>query len=352
MRFLAYALLCLLLSLSATRAQQYPAYNDIYVNDFAELLDLGHESILRRNLTRLREDHGIELTVVTIGSMSDYGYEGNIEDFATGLFNSWGVGDATRNDGAMLLVAVQDRVLRIEVGVGYGDSKDVSTKRIIDRIIVPEFSLDNYATGIMEGVDALIVELSGVEDDTTSMEVIYPPGYEPPGFFERNAKWFYAASTPTVTGIAAFFFLRWRRRRPRTCPADGQRMQLVPEDLDDALLSDGQAKEEQLKSVDYDVWECGQCGHRTIEAYRGWFSGYGACRSCKYRTLESESTVLQPATTTSPGRRRVDYECQHCGEAWSATEFIPRKQSSSSSSSSSSSFGGGSSSGGGSSGSW
>lgn len=351
MRFLAYALLCLLLSLSATRAQEYPAYNDLYVNDFAALLDLGHESILRRNLKALREDQGIEFTVVTLRSMSDYGHDGNIEPFATGLFNAWGVGDATRNDGVMMLVAVDDRVMRIEVGSGYGDSKDLVVQRIIDRIIVPEFSEGDFAYGIMEGVEAVIADLKGEEIGRDSGEVIYPPGYEPPGFFERYAAWFYAATTP-LAGVGAWLFMKWRRRRPRVCPVEGTTMQLVPEDLDDALLSEGQSKEEALKSVDYDVWECPDCGHRTIEAYRKWFSSYGACRSCNYRTVDSDSTILEHPTYSSSGLRRVDYNCQHCGDEWSGTEVIPRKERSSSSSSSSSSFGGGSSSGGGGSGSW
>lgn len=349
MRFLVYALICLMAMLSSTRAQQFPAYNDIYVNDFADILDLGHESILRRNLADLRTEHGIELTVVTLRSMSDYGHEGDIEEFATGLFNAWGVGDAQRNDGAMLLVAVEDRVLRIEVGAGYEARKDVTTKRIIDRIIVPEFSQGNMASGIMQGVEALIAELSGVERDVTG-EVIYPPGDAPPGFLERFSKWIAAATAPVAGGVF-WLFRRWRRRQPRICPRDGHRMQLVPDDLDEAMLKPGQAKEEQLKSVDYDVWQCDTCGHRTIEAYRGWFSRYGACRSCGYRTVESESTILEHATTSSTGRRRVDYSCHHCNDSWSATRVIPRKERSSGSSSSSS-FGGGRSSGGGSSGSW
>lgn len=350
LRFLVLVWICLLGTLSTTRAQEYPAYNDIYVNDFAGILDLGHESILRRNLTDLRENDGVEFTVVTIRSMNDYGHDGNIEPFATGLFNFWGVGNATRNDGIMLLVAVEDRVLRVEVGSGYGPEMDLEVQRIIDRVILPEMAQENYATGIMAGVDAVIADLRGIEGGDLDQPG-YTPDDMPVPFWDRFAAWFYAATTP-VAAFAAWVFLKWRRRRPRICPKDGTKMARLGEDYEDSYLTAGQQAEESLKSVDYDVWECPTCQHHTVETYRKWFSRHGACRSCNYKTVESDRTTLESPTYSSTGRARVDYSCQHCSEAWSATEIIPKKTRSSSSSSSSSSFGGGSSSGGGGSGSW
>jgi uncharacterized protein len=97
-------------------AQDYPDYNETFVNDFGNLLTSVQKAEIRADLKELRDKRDIEFTVVTISRMSDYGHTGPIEPFATGLFNYWGVGNAARNDGVMMLVSRNDRKMRIEVG--------------------------------------------------------------------------------------------------------------------------------------------------------------------------------------------------------------------------------------------
>lgn len=330
------------------QAADYPDYNEIYVNDFAGLLSEQEADGIRSKLKELRAQHGIEFTVVTIHQMWDYGHTGEIEPFATGLFNAWGVGDAERNDGIMMLVARDDRKMRIEVGSGYGDSKNAPMQRIIDEEILPEFRQDRYAEGIRRGTDAVIRDLTGFypgEESAGGLERVWMRA-------ERTAERYLlaiAAGFTAALGALAFLIRRWLRNRPRHCPVDGSSMVRLDEFQDDAHLDSGQQTEERLASKDYDVWVCQDCSHVTVEGYRGWFSRFGACRSCGYRTLEGDTTILKSATTSSTGLKRIDYHCHHCGDAYSVTRVIPKK---SKSSSSSSSFGGGSSSGGGASGSW
>lgn len=340
-----------LLFISATfaNAQDYPDYTELYVNDFAYLLSVEEEEVIRDKLKELRSETDIEFTVVIIDRMSDYGHDGAIEPFATGLFNYWGVGDVSRNDGVMLLVSRLDRVLRIEVGSGYGDTKNDDMAAIIDDKIVPLFRDDEYEKGINRGVDAIIHEVGGSW-----------PGEFNANFFEklRNRLSFgldvigdwIAVFYAFVAGLLYRLYRRWKRNKPRICPVDGSKMQRVEELEDEKYLKEGQKLEEKLRSVDYDVWICDQCDHRTIESYKSWFSNYGACRTCNYRTLEADSTILESATTSSTGLKRVDYHCKHCGDKYHTHVTIPKK--SKSSSSSSGGFGGGSSSGGGASGSW
>lgn len=337
------------LTTSIAFAQTYPDYTEVYVNDFAYLLSVEEEEVIRGKLKELKAETDIEFTVVIIDRMSTYGHDGAIESFATGLFNYWGVGDATRNDGVMLLVSRLDRVLRIEIGSGYGDGKNDAMAAIIDEKIVPLFRDDEYEKGINRGVDAIIREVGGSW-----------PGEFNASFFEklRNrlsfgldviGDWiivFYAF----VAGLAFRLYRLWKRNKPRICPIDGSKMRRVDELEDDKYLKEGEKLEERLKSVDYDVWICDECDHRIIESYKSWLSNYGACRSCNYRTLEADSTILEHATTSSTGLKRVDYHCKHCGDKYHMHVTIPKK--SKSSSSSSSGFGGGSSSGGGASGSW
>ncbi|WP_299349220.1 TPM domain-containing protein [uncultured Shimia sp.] len=331
-------------------AQQYPDYTELYVNDFADLLPAEDEDRIRQKLIELREKRDIEFTVVTIRSMQDYGHDGEIEPFATGLFNTWGVGDASRNDGVVMLIALEDRVMRIEVGSGYGTVKNVPMGNIIDTKITPRFKKSDYVGGIEHGVDAVIKEITGSwpgEYDASAMQKI---GGALKKFLDWVGNWIYALLAP-VAALGAKAAQRWRRNKPRICPVDCTKMVKLDEVWDDQHLEKGEITEERLKSVDYDVWTCERCEHVTVEAYKSWFSSYGACRSCGYRTVQGDTTIITAATTSSTGLKRIDYTCHNCGDKWSGTRTIPRK-SSSSSSSGGSSFGGGSSSGGGSSGSW
>lgn len=331
-------------------AQSFPEYTEPFVNDFAYLLSEEDEEILRGKLQELRRETDVQFTVVIIDSMSDYGHDGPIEPFATGLFNDWGIGHPTRNDGVMLLVARLDRQLRIEVGAGYGDTKNNAMAAIIDDKIIPNFRDGDYFRGIERGVDAVVHEVSGVW-----------PGEFNSGFAERlwnRFQWGWQAIGDWIAIFYAFLaglmfrqYRRWQRNKPRICPEDGSKMRRVAELEDDAYLKEGERIEEKLKSVDYDVWLCDQCDHRTIEAYKSWFSSYGACRSCNYRTLAGTTTIIEHATTSAEGLKRVDYHCKNCDDSYSTHITLPRK-SKSSSSSSGGSFGGGSSSGGGASGSW
>ncbi len=334
-----------------TSAQTFPSYSELYVNDFAGLLDFDQAQRVREKLIEIDEKRGIEFTLVTIRSMTDYGYSGEIEAFATGLFNDWGVGSSDQNDGLMMLVARDDRKLRIEVGSGYGDSMNLAMRNIIDDVILPEFRNDQYGVGIEIGVDAVIREVTGEWPGNIDAQ----PGERAINniqrFLDRIGAWIWALLAP-FAGVAVWLLRKWRRNRPRICPIDKHKMQKLAEHWDDNHLQPGQITEEQLKSVDYDVWQCPHCDHVTIEGYRSWFSGYGACRACGFRTVEGETTILYPATTSSAGQKRIDYQCHHCHEDWSVTKIIPRKTKSSSSSGGGSSFGGGSSSGGGASGSW
>ena len=76
-----------------------PGYRDVYVNDYRDLLDEIAEERIRLDLIELYDQTGIEMTVLTIGSMRDYGYDGTIESFSTSLFNTWGIGNAELNNG-------------------------------------------------------------------------------------------------------------------------------------------------------------------------------------------------------------------------------------------------------------
>lgn len=139
----------------------YPTRDDPLVNDYAELLTASDAADVRAALTDLQATHGIEAVVVTLGSIGDYETgDTTIESFATGLFNTWGIGDATKNNGVLLLVAVNDRQVRVELGAGYGSGPSQEMQAVIDRYLLPKFRASDYSGGILLGTRALIAKLT------------------------------------------------------------------------------------------------------------------------------------------------------------------------------------------------
>src|SRR5262249_5063842 len=129
---------------------RYPEVKDWYVNDFAKILTAENITSIRTVLSKLNNDTGIEVMVVTVPSIHSYKTgDQTIESFATGLFNTWGIGNGQRNDGILILVAVKDRKVRIEAGSGYGQRLNYRLKRVIDEQMVPNFKNGDYGLGIL-----------------------------------------------------------------------------------------------------------------------------------------------------------------------------------------------------------
>lgn len=153
------ALALLWLATLAT-AQELPAPITSYVNDYIDLLPEAEEAALTRQLSDLKRDHDIEMTVVLMSSKSAYASTEPLETFSTRLFNTWGIGDASRNDGILLLVLKDDRETRIELGKSYGAQWDGTAARILDRNVLPYFMNDNYARGLSDGTKEIIDTLA------------------------------------------------------------------------------------------------------------------------------------------------------------------------------------------------
>ncbi len=338
-------------------AKDLPDYVSVYVNDFADILSPETEAELTRILQQAREARDHEMTVVTIKSRHAYGGFRDIASFSDQLFNKWGVGNAERNDGLMMVVAVEDRDMRIALGSGYRARYDGIAKRIIDSIVIPAFKDGRMEQGILEGTRA---SLDRLQLDTRPASELSP--------MERVQRWtdedpkrkvllvILGIFGAPITAILGFFGIRWGvRNAPRKCPECGRRMVRLGDVQEDQYLDAGQLVEERLNSKDYGVWVCEYDDHIMVKGYPKVFSSHGACPNCRYKTYHTRTTVLRNATTSSTGLKRLDHSCKNCGHTASEDRTIPRRTQSSSSSSSSggsSSFGGGSSSGGGASGSW
>lgn len=137
-------------------AVELPQWQSTTVNDFAGLLVPEDARIIDKALTALRDDTGIEGTVVTLPDRARYGGADGLEPFATRLFNHWGVGDARRNDGFMLLVLSDTHEARIELGRGYHNDADILAQDIMRGAILPAFRDGRMSQGIRDGTQAVI----------------------------------------------------------------------------------------------------------------------------------------------------------------------------------------------------
>ncbi|MDD4756718.1 MAG: YgcG family protein [Prolixibacteraceae bacterium] len=90
----------------------------------------------------------------------------SIEDYAYTVFNEWKLGQKGKDNGILIIVAPQDRSMRIEVGYGLeGTMTDLLANRIIQNIMTPKFRNGDYNGGITEGTSAVISILEGSEPE-------------------------------------------------------------------------------------------------------------------------------------------------------------------------------------------
>ncbi len=150
-----------------------------FVVDQADIITQNDEHRINEDVAKLLEESRIPLYVVTVKSMFDLpGHPTNIEKAAQDLYDRWGIGfrevdGQPFNKGILLLVARDDRKLRIELGAGYGTSKDYESKQIVDQILVPHFRQGEYSSGITAASRALCQMARGQEISapTTSQSI-------------------------------------------------------------------------------------------------------------------------------------------------------------------------------------
>jgi uncharacterized protein len=305
------------------------------------------ETIPRLNSTigEFERTNGAEMAVVVIRSLDGL----TIEEAAVKLFELWKIGKERQDNGLLLLWSTGDRRVRVEVGYGLeGALPDGKVGAILDARVIPKFKSGEFDEGLLAGVDAL---LSAARDEPMDLPSPRSESYGSDWLNIGAVVIGVLGAVPLSVG-SIVGFRKWRRRRRRRCPACQTLMTLLGELHDNALLEEGQQAEERIKSVDYDVWKCGSCGHHFTLRYPRWFSSYAKCTQCHNRTKSSTETVIAAATETSSGSARVVETCAFCTFHRQYTKVLPRIESSGSSSGGSSSggsssFGGGGSGGGG-----
>lgn len=297
-----------------------------------------------------------ELVAVIVGNL-----DGNdIDMSATELFEKWGLGKKDKDNGVLLLVAMDDREAVIRTGYGVeGVLPDVVCSRILRQIMFPRFQAGDYDGGVVNALgamcdimttpDAADELMSKYANDATAggedhffrnyliigivafvtMLVILLLSYRNSSSMERHERYEklrrlklpYLVLTVGFIGIPVLSYLlllylmkRVRRQQPR-CHNCDHHMRLIDEVHDNDYLTPAQDVEEQLNSIDYDVWHCDNCGANEIIPFVNHRVGFLICPNCNARAavLESNNIVRQP-TEHSEGAGRKVFVCRNCGQ--------------------------------------
>src|SRR5918996_922498 len=131
------------------------------VVDRAGLLSERDEGELEGALARFETETTNQIVVVTLPSLQGL----PIEEYGYQLGRHWGIGQAGKDNGALLIVAPEEREVRIEVGYGLeGELTDAQSRTIIETSILPHFRQGDFGAGIKAGVAAMIETLGGTYD--------------------------------------------------------------------------------------------------------------------------------------------------------------------------------------------
>jgi uncharacterized protein len=150
----------LLVFLFANSALAYsnPGNPTGFVNDYTDTLNSEQKQQLENKLTQFEKDSSNEISLVIIKDLQG----DTIENFAEKLFKDWGIGKKDKDNGILVLVAKDDRQMRIEVGYGLeGALTDAQSFWIINNIMKPAFRADDFAKGLNEATDKIIAATKG-----------------------------------------------------------------------------------------------------------------------------------------------------------------------------------------------
>jgi uncharacterized protein len=152
----AFAIVLTLLLAVSALALTFPPLTGRVV-DQANIIPAETRSAITAKSEELESKSGIQLVVATVNSLEG----GDIETYGNQLFRAWKLGEAQKNNGVLLLVAPNERRVRIEVGYGLeGTLTDALSKVIIANAITPRLKAGDFGDGITRGVDDIITVLT------------------------------------------------------------------------------------------------------------------------------------------------------------------------------------------------
>lgn len=149
----------LLFSFSVFASDDFPERSNRLVTDYTGTLSSSEQDQLERKLVDFDRATSTQIAVVIMKSIG--GYEAN--DYAVQLANKWKIGQRGKNNGMLILLAMETHDVSIQIGYGLeGVAPDVYAKRIIENVMIPRFKQGDFYGGLNRGTDALM-ELAKAE---------------------------------------------------------------------------------------------------------------------------------------------------------------------------------------------
>lgn len=128
------------------------------VNDLADVLTPEQEQALESKLVAYDDSTSTQIAVVTVRTIEDFA----IEDVALQILRQWGVGNREKDNGIVILAAIEDRKINIQTGYGMeGSVPDITAKTIIENDIVPAFREENYYRGLDAATNSIFQAAAG-----------------------------------------------------------------------------------------------------------------------------------------------------------------------------------------------
>lgn len=184
------------------QAEDFPDYIG-YVNDYTNTLSYDTKSKLTALMSELEKKTTAQVAIVIIDTARPL----DIETYAVRLFEKWGIGQKQKNNGVLLIIAVKDRAMRIEVGYGLeGAIPDALAKIVIEGYILPPFKKGDFNTGVIKGgvgIAKLVAKEYNIELSELDELPINVPLPEEPSPFKSFVNFFF-----TLILIILFISLR------------------------------------------------------------------------------------------------------------------------------------------------
>ncbi len=149
-----FAGLCFLFiaNFNLLRSAELPRPANSWVADYAGVLDSQSYQKMTGVIQELEQKTGAEIAVVTVKTLGNE----SIDDFSVRLFQKWGIGKKGKDNGVLLVAAIEDKKTKIEVGYGLeGILPDGLCGEILDRYVVPAFKKGEFGEGLTMGAIAL-----------------------------------------------------------------------------------------------------------------------------------------------------------------------------------------------------
>lgn len=336
-----------------------------YVSDPDSLMSASARARADAILKALDDSTTVETAIVVVNDIGN----ADIYDFALALGRHWGVGKRDKNNGVVVIFAMDQKQVRIQTGSGVeGVLPDLAAKRLIDEKVIPRMKTGDLDNAVVDLSSALMnvftdpeaaAELRSERDDGLDMKGMARALFffccivglvsvalllwhcwqmrklntYRRALFCRENRWLYIilAVISLGLGLPAMIIYLWMghyyRNHSRKCDVCGTRMKKLSEDADNAYLTQAQDMEEKLDSVDYDVWLCPKCGTTEIFPFVKSYSRYKVCPRCHSRTLGLlYDRVERRPTQVTDGVGVKVYECRHCGLRHEERYSIPKQQ--------------------------